>query len=228
MIKALFCSLIVALAAPIASADDFGKLSPFVPTTGKANAEVMVLDAPADINQISDRVEQAIQENSEWFRAYAAQATPGKPLPYHKNMGITQQDYVRLLQGANELVLTKAGEVEITFSLETDGTIVLRGLPMTAPNHQLVYDPESNHIITAHGVLTDLRNFDQDNPEMPAGRWAGLQWNLNELPSATDFVQIKLSIGRLKDQKLNIIYYDVDVARHGTHDNYHYILLYGS
>lgn len=220
--------LVVALTlgAANASATDYGKWSEYVPVSGRARADVMILGAPREVNKIGQQIQAAAKQNSAWYRAYAAKAEPGKPLPYHKNLGITEDEYKRFLAGVNQMVLLKSGEVILTFEVTTNGTIILKGIPGKPPHNHVTYSSTADVVNTVYGELKEFTAIDQNNEKSPTGRWVGVQWKIERVSSDQDFAAVKFAIGRLKDQSKRIIYYDVNVANQGRVEQYHYAFLY--
>ena len=209
-----------------ASATDYGKWTQYVPAAGRAPADVMILGAPRKTREIGLRLQAAARQKPEWFRAYAANAAPGKPLPYHKNLRIAEDEYKQFISGLNHLVLLKSGEVELAFEVDKTGTLILKGLPGEPPRNELAYSPSADIVRTPYGALTAVKPIDQNNKEAPTGRWAGVQWKLERGTSDQNFAVVQFAIGRLKDQPKRIIYYDVKVANQGHGNQYHYVLLY--
>jgi len=150
----------------------------------------------------------------------------GKPLPYHKKLGVTEAEYSAYLVGINKIKLIKNSEATIYFSQSEDGKVRLSGLPGKPPHDSLTYDIESNEIITAVAKLKEYSVIEQNNKESATGRWKGEQWKYSKMLSGTKYTSVKFAIGKLTDQAKNIIYYDVTLTVNGEPRELSYILLY--
>ncbi len=208
--------------------DELGRWSEFVPESKTVEARVMVLGPPEDIRQISEKVEKAREADPEFFEAQRAATEPDQPMTYDARMGISETEYQRLLEGAQELELVPAGETELKFSADDLGVAVVSGLPMAAPHHELRYDLEQDTMYTPYGDLVTLAKVAQDDADAPTGRWEGYQWSVGEQTSDEDWTVIRFAMGKLQDQPSNMIFYDVNVARKGKAHQYHYVLLFPS
>ena len=151
----IFVTFVFILILPV-FADDYGHWSAYVPKTGTAKAKVMVLGLPKDIQEISEKIELARETESEFFDTQREKAKPGEPMDYDSRFGVSEGEYSRLLEGAKEVVMQAAGEVDIEFSVNHLGLATLTGLPVDSPHNKLEYDLEQDTMYTPYGDLTTL------------------------------------------------------------------------
>ncbi|MEM7283199.1 MAG: hypothetical protein AAF438_16405, partial [Pseudomonadota bacterium] len=144
------------------AADDLGRWSDFVPESKTVKARVMVLGSPEDIRVISEKVERARETDPEFFEAQRAATQPDQPMAYDARLGISEEEYQRLLDGSQELELVEAGEAELTFSASDLGVAMVSGLPMSPPHNELKYDMEQDTMYTPYGDLVTLARVAQD------------------------------------------------------------------
>ena len=205
---------------------EFGLWSEFLPQSSPAKAQVMVLGAPEDVQAISDKVEAAQRADPDFFAAQRANAEPGEPIKYDERLGISEEEYQRLLEGATEVQLRSAGEAELSFSIDRVGLAVLEGLPISPPHNTLKYDMEQSTMYTPYGDLNILAKVAQEDVNAPTGPWDGYQWNLAQQESEDDYSYVAFAIGKLRNKPQNLIYYDVNISREGKSHQYHYVLIY--
>ena len=62
------------------------------------SGEVGAIMPPEEINKYIAKVKAASKANPEWYAAYAKEAKPGIPLPWHENLGLTKEDYEAYLK----------------------------------------------------------------------------------------------------------------------------------
>ncbi len=186
----------------------------------------MVLATPPKVQEILVRMQSAMKSNSEWFKAYISKSEKGKPLEFHKNFGITKQEYQHFLSQSKKMQLVKNGEATLNFSLNNQNEVEINGLPGKYPHDKLSYNVKSNIINIAKNSLGEFTTINQTKSDSPTGKWTGVQWKIQEVNSASDYKSIKFAIGTLSEENKNIIYYDVNIAVDGTPNKLSYILLY--
>lgn len=184
-------------------------ITTFFPEKELVVANLLELKADARIAQITEKFQIAIQPQEEWFTAYV-QANPNGPLPYHPNMGITQEEYKLLTEADKHM---EYGKVDDIMFKVTDRTEFIE-LQFLAPYDNLGvirFFTDENRIETPLGRLNTFNSIDNDDPNSPLGRWYGNNWILNTIedPNNPEGIFIDFSIGQKKDKKWGLIYYDV-------------------
>ena len=60
----------------------------------KQDVEILGYQAANEqLEKIYIKIQKAIQKNPEWYKEHLKNQTPGKPMSYHKNFGITKEEY---------------------------------------------------------------------------------------------------------------------------------------
>ena len=223
--RCVIVTFLLAFMTPVFGSD-YGHWTEFVPKSGTAKAQVMVLGVPKDIQEISEKLELARQADPEFFVLQRDKAKPDEPMEYDERLGISEAEYTRLLAGAQEVVMHPSGEVDIEFSIDELGLAVLTGLPIDPPHDKLKYDMEQDTMYTPYGDLNTLARVAQDNADAPTGAWTGLQWSMTLQENESNFAFVSFAIGKLRDKPKNLIYYQVSVALKEQSQQYHYVLIY--
>lgn len=207
-----------------ANSEETGGL--FLPNT-RLHAQIMSARAAAEIQLLKLKMEEAVLSNPRWFSEYSRAHENKRPLPYHKNFGISEQEYRDLLQSAeNSVKLEPEDEIIIEFAKQTDGTYKIDTDRPDFPLNNIVIDLERDMITTEYEVLEEKTQIDQTNPDSPTGQWSGVQWKYVNVKETFDATVVKLALGRQKDNGNYIVYYDVKVMTPDIKKNYSIILYY--
>jgi hypothetical protein len=207
---------------------EFGELSPYVPKGGAIQADVMILATSKEVEEIALRFQSALKANPEWSKAYLSKAEKGKPLEFHKNFGISEEDYEYFLAESQKMKLVKSAEATLQFTKTIDGNIEISGLPAKSPHNKMVYDSKLNKVEIASTTLDIYSEINQTKSHSATGRWKGKQWSFKKMKSQNDFKAIKFAIGTKLDEQKHIIYYDVKITVNGQRQKLTYILLYNA
>jgi len=108
--KPVFATVLLLVLVSGVSAQEFDR---HLPKSGTIRGDVMVAAAPPELEELAKRMQAAVAANADWFRAYVEQAGT-EELPYHKNLGITKEEYERLLSRSKAgMTLQRVASVEI-------------------------------------------------------------------------------------------------------------------
>lgn len=84
-------------------------------TEGKHSADIMNAFDPR-ITYLSEKIAIAIKDNQEWYFEYLKAVPEGKTMPYHENIGLSEEEYSELLElQSNYEVYSSGAEEFITF-----------------------------------------------------------------------------------------------------------------
>ena len=78
--------------------DNF-KLCDVIPN-GEITVEVLELRFSERTEELATKMSQALATNQDWWMEYIKQHAGDYPLPYHANLGLTQEEYAEYLDGA--------------------------------------------------------------------------------------------------------------------------------
>lgn len=175
---------------------------PWLPAIGTHQARAMAIAAPLELQQLTARMQAAMQANPEWSRTYLAQH-PGGALPWHPSLGISEQEHRRFHALTLQLGLTEIDRVALTVSRRPDGGLALAATGQAAPLNGIIVYPDRDRVETPRGALTIRSTIDNREPRSPSGPWQGVQWRSAPGGERT----VKLAFGRRARGDL-ILYYD--------------------
>jgi len=82
----------------------------------ESNYMASVLGIPrSDASQLSivDKVKKAMKDNQDWFMETMKELKSGKPMPYHKNLSIREDDYVAFMQFTKSIKINKVNSIAL-------------------------------------------------------------------------------------------------------------------
>ena len=143
---------------------------------GSMKFEVMdkVRQSPRQI-ELTQKFQEAIRENYDWFLEYSSNIEPGKPMPYHENLGLTEEEYSELQELTNEIELVSSGVIQYEISYSEKK---IKLIPTdTSDNKTVLIDLVTNTVEFDNQLLNfkdTVRITDSKNGFK--SEWFGYQW----------------------------------------------------
>ena len=186
-------------------------------------AEASYIGAGSEIEAISNKLNTALETNSDWLDGYLKQIEhkPGQPIPYHPNLGLSKTEYSMLLKAKGKLQLVSLGTVKLTLSAD-EKMFKIKVIGGKLQKEFLV-NVESNTIETSRARLTTVSSINQTSDNSPTGPWSGIQWS-NISKEDEQLFSEKIAIGKLRKQNKGIIYYDLKSTKENIVT--HFVILY--
>ena len=159
--------------------------------------------------QLTNKFQEGVQQNYEWFVDYMKDVPSGEPMPYHPNLGLTEKEYKELKDLMNDIELVSSGKTDITitnsnniiqFDTDDQKLNLFKHLKIDLTrNVVIIYDYEL--------PFSDTVNITDDKNALKS-KWKGYTWKL-EYPKDLDrnalkdlenlkMKQYKFTIGRLE------------------------------
>ncbi len=170
-------------------------------SAGPHKVELLEKDVSDDLRNIILKYRESISGNMDWYSKYSQEHAGKDPLPYHKNFGITSQEYDNMniefassrmkVKAVKSLNVNKTGE-KIEFSGDNNFTIF----------DAVVVDLENNVLIVDERRIPYSGKVNENGL---AGEhvWSGHRWLLEvgsmedvKAFKPVDYTMIDLSIGR--------------------------------
>ncbi len=180
-------------------------LAPYLVKDKAVSGEVGLIVPPKEINKYIAKVQEAAKAKPEWHKEYAKHAKPGIPLPWHKNLGLTKEEYAEYLRLWDLRKFKVLQNVVIRLEEPKPGEWMIRvsGVGMTIS--LLRYHPETDVFKSPNGILKRIEDIDAPERSI-LGAWKGKEWRYVK---ETEFVSTKenFAIGRFKDGKHCVLIY---------------------
>lgn len=168
-------------------------------------AERVTVVTPEAIEKYLKLVEEAARENPEWYREYSEGAKPGVPLPYHKNLNLTPQEYQEYLDlwGQRDFKVLERMKLRVE---QRNGKwrILVGGREGTAIS-LLRYDEEGDYFQSTNGRLERIEDIDASADTL-LGAWKGVEWRFEE-ESGLGRTKENLALGKAEDGEHGFLVY---------------------
>jgi hypothetical protein len=195
-------------------------LTPYLPKSGIVQGQVMGLVAPTDTVLIAKKMQDAISRDRAWFVEHVKKTPQGTPLAYDPRMGITKDEYARVLQMQNVMTMRPIGSVTVKFAVDADGKMQIAADGLAKVLNGISLPPGQKYVDTPLGQLSTVSKVSQNDPKSPLGRWSGIQWAKSKIGGSS----ITLAVGRRDETGEGVIYYNVTGSANGSQDSL--IILY--
>ncbi|GLO63458.1 hypothetical protein MACH09_39660 [Vibrio sp. MACH09] len=225
MYSRIIYALLVFVVTFSVRAGELGLWDSFVPKSDVVNADIMTLGAPPEIQEIGVRIQQSLQKNSDWANEFMSNLKPGRPMPYHPNLGVSESEYKKFVDGVKTTQLIKVGETKLNFSIKDD-TVVLAGLFGPSNSDLVVYNVKQDTVVVMDLPLIERSQINQTKKDSATGRWKGEQWKIESFVSNTNLTFVKFAIGKFIDRPESVIYVDIKIINgdERVRKSYFYIL----
>lgn len=154
--------------------------------------------------ELMTKFRRAIRDNYDWYVEYTQQVIePGKPIPYHENLGLTKDEYEEFQDLIKNIKLISSGVVEYVIT-HGDDKITLEPLD-TINNFTVNLDFSTNQTMFDNQTLTFQDTIVVDNDQNGLeSKWSGYQW-IFEQPTKMEMNALKdLQNFRMKQYKFTV------------------------
>jgi len=201
----------------------------YLPKNQEVTAQVYTIANSETIELIMDKVQQALEKNPEWLLEYAQEHEELiGPLPYHENFGITEEEYAEILDTKSHLFLEEFSTIQMHFETLSDGHTQINGiLPNGDELFEIFYNPNTDEMVCAHGILGGRGLFANNDPQVRGLRpWEGTMWDYANL-EPEHFKDLRFSLGKCTDgSKLGCISYNMKYIEGETIANPDWLIYY--
>ena len=188
----------------------------YIPVTGETiQADIMELQSSEEFKEYAIKLKTSLKAKPEWASKFLSSVSEGQPLPYHKNLGLTEQEYVRmqeLSQKQGAMTLKKSETIDVVFEQLTDGRVRILTKKDSVFNNLII---SSEKVDTRWGSLTDVAQINNSKSSVVAtGPWRCIRWKKNIIdPQTMNIEDIKFSIGRSENKDQGVIYYNGTILK---------------
>lgn len=197
---------------------------------GKVSVDIMdYLKQNPNQAALDRKLQIAIQEHGEWFAEYTKTIPKGQPMPYHKNLGLTESEYTAYQAYLKETELTSSGKADVTIK-KSRNTIQFTAKGKLQFLNSVKIDFKNNLVYFGENELpfSDTLNV-KSNENWLKSRWKGYRWvfdgskNLGEIAisdlQSLNYEYYTFSIGRLEKNGKTFIDIQGQKVEKGTSKN---------
>ncbi|MDX1679523.1 MAG: hypothetical protein R3242_02220 [Akkermansiaceae bacterium] len=176
-----------------------------LPVDKPVKAQLGTVLPPSDIDKYVAKVAAAARSNPEWFKDYTAKAKPGVPLPYHENLGLTQEEYDDYIKLWGQREFKANEEVMLLLRQSSDDSWIITATGGASTLSTMRYEPATDTFRSPNGELERLEDIDASADSI-LGAWKGREWRFQE---ETGLGQTKenIALGQTADGKYSLIVY---------------------
>ncbi len=192
-------------------------------------ASIMKLTFDKSAHDISKRFNEAIASSPEWFQAYMASNAGVKPLPYHRNFGISEDEYNAMLKSFESRKLEPVQEVQVLVGRAPDGALRIDCPELGRAFAGILVDLKTGKLSTPLLVIDApdaSKSYGETADGNPFGNWKGVTWKKTETdPDKGDFKSISFIAGRSSSAGVSFISYRIkSMEANKVKSNYESIL----
>ncbi len=182
---------------------------------------------PEKFMPLAQKFAEAVQKNREWYLDYVKMHQHTKPLPYHPNLGVTQQEYEEFRKLTKEMELVSSARIQL--QIITDGNLIRFKTTdtsgITPILNRTVIDLEKNAVLIDSIRLTyekEVRVTDSTNAMK--SKWSGHKWSFQD-PEDLDIENISsdgfnaaafnFTVGKLESSGNTLLHYKIVIIKDG-------------
>ncbi|HEX2078570.1 MAG TPA: hypothetical protein VHG08_12700 [Longimicrobium sp.] len=182
---------------------------------GSHRMDAMDIAPSPRMEELTARLQAAIQRDPEWFQEQVRRAPAGEPLPYDQRLGLTRVEYDEYQRLAANMGLRKVAEAPLTVRAE-GSRLVFDGGAGFADLTGVAIDLQADRLVTPLGDASGSREVHNDGERAAMGAWDGRTWSLEEVsPDGRDGTVVSLSVGRLRESGRGVLYWQARQVRGG-------------
>ena len=175
---------------------------------GRHKVDIMELLPPPEVLELTQRLQQAVAADPEWWIEHSQKGQDGGPPPYDERMGLSEEEYKQFLVARDTLKMKKMGEGRIDIDFMDNGILNLDGGFKLQEMSRIEIDLAKDLVRTPYGDLSNPKQID-GNEDSPFGEWKGIEWSLlRPDPGGKSGTDAKFAVGKLATGRC-VMYYDV-------------------
>jgi len=201
---------------------------------GDYTAAVLGVPRPnAAQGAIVEKMKQAMRANEDWFFKTMKELKPGETIPYHKNLGISEEEYAIFIAFSQSVKLDKIGVMEVKI-VRKENSLHFEPKDFGDYLKYLVVDLK-DHRLRVDNVGLEYKEqitMDAKRTTLVAGPWVGYSWQLEEVKKdgklisdpnkvapaemeELDIKSIKVIIGKLDHSDQCFLYLKSNIVNKG-------------
>lgn len=181
---------------------------------GRIEVDVMEVALPKRAVELGERLRASVAQDDSWLREHiAANARPGKVLPYHPKMGLTKSEYEEMLELSAQREARKTGTAVVGIESTAPEAIRLDGGDTLPALTGIVVNFASMKIETRLGFCEEYEILEPTADRVIAGlgQYECCEWKC-EIgdDDRTNMESTSLMLGRLTRSGRGFLYYKTE------------------
>ncbi|MEN8774225.1 MAG: hypothetical protein ABF379_06150 [Akkermansiaceae bacterium] len=166
--------------------------------------ERVVVVPPEEIEEYINLVKEGAKQYPEWYEEYSKNAKPGMPLPFHKNLNLTPEQYQEYLALWSKRDFKILEKVKIVLE-QRRGKWGFRLSGTGAMLSLLRYEEQEDVFRSTNGIMKRIADIDA-SAQTILGEWKGVEWKFEE-DAPLWKTKENLAIGKSADEKFVFLVY---------------------
>jgi len=200
---------------PVVPAPTVTQRLPQLPS-GPVEVTVLELAAPHRYIQLTQRFQAALDEQAEWLQGYLQEhSTPGEPLPWHENFGLTEEEYTELQKLSDEIRLRPVGKSTLEIVRE-DPWISFKAPDTLGALNQVTLDLGQRKVTTPFGDCANFVAVSSDMDTRAAEPWTGMTCQRTQGDPQVSAQIVAFSLGRYAEDDALFLSYEGKRIQNGV------------
>lgn len=185
---------------------------------GNITADIMIgIKQSKRQAELMEKFKAGITKNHKWFVDYTYKYEKVKPVPYHSNFGLTEDEYNEMQEGFKAMEIKSSGRAVATI-IKNNNIISFKAAGRLEILEAIMFDLKKNIVIMGDNILkftTKSNITDEDNGLK--SKWKGYNWEFSEPKNLgpkgfkdlknLNFKFFKLTIGRLEKNGKTLLHF---------------------
>ncbi|MCH2192311.1 MAG: hypothetical protein HRU19_00815 [Pseudobacteriovorax sp.] len=175
---------------------------------GMHSAELWFVNEPPELQAITKKFQRSLANHKEWFKVYLKQHGHGK-LPWHKNMGITSNEYKKLEQIKDQIHYKKVKDIKLKMmELSSSFAITAHRSWKILDRLQVRLSKDRQNVDLKVGKLTNLKASKGRLGKSGEDEWTGTCWYRKEKDADNGASYATFCLGKINESNKGVLTYE--------------------
>jgi len=173
---------------------------------------------PKEILPYATKLRKAIAENQEWFKEHTKNLEENEKIPYHENLGMTEDEYKLYLDFWESRAFQAISQIDLRLEKQDDGNWKIRATGAGFPIQSLVFSEDDQKITSLNGTLNRVADFSENKGSLLRA-WSGQAWELTSKNAISTTIE-NFSIGKIENENNGYMIYRLQEISPGGRRTY--------
>ena len=184
--------------------------------TGPVEVTILELAAPSRYVELVRRFQTALDDQQEWLQGYLRDhQQPGRPLPWHPNFRLTEQEYAELQNLSEEIRMWPAGRATVQITLEA-GVVTFQAPEPLGALDDISLDLAQRKVNTPFGDCADFEPARSGGRNAATEPWSGVTCQRIQGDLQSTGRTVVFSLGRYVEEDALFLSYEGKEVESGT------------